>query len=70
MTEIVGDVTDSAVLLFPKADNGSWCYGRSSDLFPEAGAFPRRFPEWHSWPYPIAELTAAGTVADLHRIPF
>jgi len=34
-----------------------------------SGAFPFTFEEW-PMPKPLMELTAAGTVADLHGIPF
>jgi len=45
-------------------------YGRSSDLLLK-GAFPSALGgQWLKVPSNIVELTAAGTVQDLHLIPF
>ena len=43
--------------------------GRSSDLLPLSGRLPERLCfQWHDGQH--EELTAAGTVRDLHPIPY
>ena len=62
------------LLLIPRAKNVVVGYGRSSDLLPCLNAFPFRFIETVAMEVFVQhakkELTAAGTVADFHGIPF